>query len=130
MGEIMLKGYVDSIEEVKKMINFAQENKVEQLTIRGVTTPNKSINQDVYDWTKKHLITKGQLIDISEFLEKQGNKIMTLDHGGIVYDYQGQNICLSDCLTIRPDTEDLRQLIFFPDGHLRYDWQYEGAVLV
>jgi hypothetical protein len=24
----------------------------------------------------------------------------------------------------------MRNLIFFPDGHLRYDWEYEGAILL
>ena len=35
-----------------------------------------------------------------------------------------------DCLTIDPSADDIRQLIFFPDGHLRYDWQYAGALLL
>ena len=127
---IMLKGYIDSVEEVKNFIEKAKQWGVEQLTIRSVTVPKKSENKKVYDWTKNKIVTKGQILDISEFLEKNGNKLMTLDHGGIVYDFEGQNICISDCLTIKPSTEDLRQLIFFPDGHLRYDWQYEGAILL
>jgi hypothetical protein len=36
---------------------------------------------------------------------------------------------LTDCLTVAPAGEDIRQLIFFPDGHLRYDWQYQGSAL-
>lgn len=127
---IMLKGFIDDVKEVKKLIDFSKQNKVEQLTIRSVAVPKQSEDEQVYSWTKKHIITKEQLLDISEFLEKKGNKLMTLDHGGIVYDYQGQNVCMSDCLTIKPNTEDLRQLIFFPDGHLRYDWQYRGAILL
>jgi hypothetical protein len=51
-------------------------------------------------------------------------------HGAIVYDYRGQNVCLTDALTIEPETDKIRQLIFFPDGHLRYDWQYKGAILI
>ena len=75
-------------------------------------------------------MSKKVLLKISKYLEKEGDKLMTLDHGGVVYDLNGQNICLSDCLTIKSNTEDLRQLIFFPDGHLRYDWQYRGATLL
>lgn len=127
---IMLNGFIDSIDKVNNLIQKAKEWSVEQLTIRSVTTPKKSENKEVYDWTKKRIIPKEVLSGINKFLEKNGNKIMTLDCGGIVYDYNGQNICMSDCLTIKPDTEDLRQLIFFPDGHLRYDWQYKGAVLL
>lgn len=127
---IMLKGYIDSVEEIKKFVEKAKEWEVEQLTIRGVNVPDKSENKEVYNWTTKRILTKGQILDINEFLNKEGNKLMTLDHGGIVYDYRGQNVCMSDCLTIKPNTEDLRQLIFFPDGHLRYDWQYKGAILL
>ena len=56
--------------------------------------------------------------------------VMTLIHGAQVYDVQGQNVCLTDSLTIDAKSDDLRQLIFFPDGHLRYDWQYAGAILL
>lgn len=127
---VMLKDYIDSVKEVRKFIEKAKEWEVEQLTIRGVNAPNKSENKEVYDWTVKRILSKAQLLDINELLNKEGSKLMTLDHGGIVYDYNGQNVCLSDCLTIKPNTEDLRQLIFFPDGHLRYDWQYKGAILL
>jgi len=33
-------------------------------------------------------------------------------------------------LTIQPKIRKKRQLIFYPDGHLRYDWQYQGAILL
>ena len=127
---VMLKGFIDSPENVKKLAEKSKTWGVEQLTIRSVKTPEKSENEKVYSWTKKRELTPGQILDISKFLEKYGHKLMTLDHGGVVYDYNGQNICMTDCLTIKPDTENLRQLIFFPDGHLRYDWQYEGAILL
>ena len=42
----------------------------------------------------------------------------------------GQNICLSDCLTVDSREDDIRTLIFYGDGRLTYDWQYEGAVLL
>lgn len=127
---VMLKDYIDTIQEVKNFVKKAKEWEVEQLTIRGVAAPDESESKDVATWTKKHLVSKGKILDISEWLEKDGKKLMTLDHGGIVYDYEGQNVCMSDCLTIKPTTEELRQLIFFPDGHLRYDWRYKGAILL
>jgi molybdenum cofactor biosynthesis enzyme MoaA len=127
---IMIKGYVDSVESVVNLINKSNEWGVEQLTIRSVVTPEKSEDLEVYTWTKEHIINKERIFDISEFLDKKGHKLMTLDHGGVVYDFNGQNICLTDCLTLKPNSEDLRQLIFFPDGHLRYDWQYKGAILL
>ena len=51
-------------------------------------------------------------------------------HQAEVYDVEGPNLCLPDSLTIEAGTENLRQLIFFPGGHLRYDWQHPGAILL
>ncbi|MBT3398158.1 radical SAM protein [archaeon] len=127
---IMLKDYIDSAKEVKELVKKVEEWGVEQLTVRGVTTPKESEDIEVFNWTKKRQLTRKQLEEIDAFLKEEGNKLMTLDHGGVVYDLHGQNICLSDCLTIKPEGKDLRQLIFFPDGHLRYDWQFKGAVLL
>ena len=126
----MLKGFIDSIEEVSNLSRKAKEWNIEQLTIRSVRAPKHSENNQVYSWTIEHELSDGQLLDLSKFLEKNGNRLMTLDNGGIVYDLDGQNICMTDCLTIKPNTEEVRQLIFFPDGHLRYDWQYKGAILI
>lgn len=127
---IMLKGFIDSSQKVEILAKKAKEWGAEQLTVRSVRTPQVYENKEVYDYTKNHELNKEQLVEIANYLESQGNKLMTLDHGGVVYDLHGQNICVSDCLTIKPNTEDLRQLIFFPDGHLRYDWQYNGAILL
>ena len=103
---------------------------VEQLTVRSVRAPDEAEDEAVYSWTKDKELTPGKILDLAEFLEKNGNKLMTLDHGGVVYDLDGQNVCVTDCLTIKPEGEDVRQLIFFPDGHLRYDWQHKGAILL
>lgn len=127
---IMLKGYIDSIEEVKNLVEKAKEWDAEQLTIRSVKVPEKSQEQKVFNWTKQRVLSRGTLIDIADFFDKNATRLMTLDHGGVVYDFRNQNLCLTDCLTMKPNSEDLRQLIFFPDGHLRYDWRYKGAVLM
>jgi hypothetical protein len=63
------------------------------------------------------------------FFDTNGTRLRELVHGAIIYDYKGQNICLSDCLTMNPKDNSIRQVIFFPDGHVRYDWQHEGAIL-
>jgi len=126
----MNKGIFDSAEDVDRMVWFAEKYKVEQLTLRPVALAGNSRQGDVRDWTEEHLLTNFQLDSIVNHVEMIGTKVMTLDHGGVVYDYGGQNLCLTDCLTINEESDDLRQLIFFPDGALRYDWRYEGARLL
>lgn len=130
LGVTMNKGIFDTPGDVDDMVRFAKNLGVEQLTLRPVALAGNSRQGDVRDWTQEHLLTEKQISDIVNYVEAVGFKVMTLDHGGTVYDYKGQNLCLTDCLTIKEDSDDLRQLIFFPDGALRYDWRYEGARLL
>ncbi|MBU4086314.1 MAG: radical SAM protein [Nanoarchaeota archaeon] len=126
----ILKGFVDNPKEVEKLIKKAKEWKVEQLSIRKLATPKHSENQDIFAWTKENIASETELVKIKKFIAKNGNKIMTLQDGAQVYDLNGQNLCLTDALTIKPKSDSLRQIIFFPDGHLRFDWQYKGAILI
>lgn len=127
---MLADGFIASSKSAEELIAFAKENKVEQMTIRPVRKPEDSRDPAAEKWTDNHYIKEEQLADIQNYLAKNGTKLMELMHGAIVYDVGGQNVCLSDCLTLDPSTEDIRQLIFFPDGHLRYDWQYAGAILL
>lgn len=126
----LLKGYIDNPKEVFKLIKFIQGLGVEQLSLRPVTRPLVTENFKVYQWTSKHILTKRQISKIKKFLEEKANRLVTFGHGSILYDLNGQNVCLTNALTIQPETSDIRQLIFFPDGHLRFDWQFKGAVLL
>jgi len=127
---MMFKGGIDSIEGVKKIIRYAKDNHAEQLTVRSIGMPENSENKKVAKWVSEHKLAKDRVQEIKRFLDKEGKKLMPLAHGAMVYDYKGQNICLSNCLTLKPSSEEIRQLIFFPDGHLRYDWRYPGAILL
>jgi len=127
---IMAKDYIDSVAGLEKMISFSKKNNVEQLTLRPVNKPEKSRNDSVYEWAREHHIKDKRLDEIVNFLAAHGHPLRNLAHGGTVYDVEGQNVCLSNSLTIKPDSDEIRQLIFFPDGHLRYDWQYAGAILL
>ncbi len=126
----MLEGYIDSAQEIEKLIEYARKTKTEQITVRPVNKPEKSRNQEVYDWTSEHQVSEKKIEEIKEFLENEGTVLQDLAHGARVYDLDGQNICLTNSLTIKPESEDIRQLIFFPDGHLRYDWSHMGAMLI
>ena len=127
---ILASDFIDSIEKVQKLMNFAKENKVEQLTLTPVNKPEESENYEVWNWTNAHHLSEEQKKEIFEYLEKNGSRVLRLSHGAIVYDVKGQNVCLNNCLSVNPDSEELRNLIFFPDGHLRYYWQYPGAIII
>ncbi len=127
---VMAHGFIDSRQSLQELIDFAREHEVEQLTLRPVNKPATSRDEEAFGWTNEHHLRPEQLAEIRGFLEIKGALLMTLIHGAQVYDVGGQNVCLTDSLTIDAKSDDLRQLIFFPDGHLRYDWQYPGAILL
>jgi pyruvate-formate lyase-activating enzyme len=126
----LARGFIDSPRRLKDLVDFARAHKVEQLTVRPVKQPAHSRDADVFEWSTQHRLQPGQMDEICGFLHKEGSLLMTLVHGARVYDVSGQNVCLTDSLTIDAGSDDLRQLIFCPDGHLRYDWQYKGAILL
>ena len=122
--------YIDSAKKVENLVSFAQMHKVEQLTITPVNKPEHPEHQEAWDWTNTHHLTENQLNEIKDYLQEKASLLMKLAHGAVVYDLHGQNICLNNCLTVQPEAEEMRNLIFFPDGHLRYYWQYPGAILL
>src|SRR3989344_543872 len=129
---IAANGFIDSAFELNSLLNFAKENEVEQLTLTPVNKPEKeySHNDEAWQWTEEHHLKEEQLEDITDYVEKSGVHLMTLPHGAKVFDVNGQNLCLNSCLTKDAASDNLRNLIFFPDGHLRYYWQYPGAILL
>ena len=111
------------------LLDHCRELKIKQLTVRPIAAPENKDNR-VTQWIKEHTLTPEQMKIVSRWFEDNGTQIMRLAHGSIVYDVDGQNVCWSNCLTDSTDPEDIRQLIFFPDGTLAYDWRYKGAILL
>lgn len=130
LSVVMTRDVCDSVPAVLSLVDFARAHQVTQLTFRPVARPSRSQDEGAYHATGARMLSADSLRSIANYFELNAQKLMTLPHDAVVFDLDGQNVCLTDCLSIRPETDDLRQLIFFPDGHLRYDWQYEGAVLI
>jgi hypothetical protein len=98
-----------------------------QITVRPIRKPETTHSTDATQFVEKCEMTNSKIAAIGTWLDENGTKILTLMHGAEVYDVEGQNVCLSDCLTIDANTEDIRTLIFYSDGKIAYDWQYQGA---
>ncbi len=126
----MHKGAIDTPRKVLKIIEFAKSLGVEQLTLRKIAKPTVSENDDIGKWTKKHFLSETKLYLIKAFIEKIGHRLLTTGHNAGIYDVNGQNVCLTNALTIDADPSQIRQLIFFPDGRIKFDWQYSGATLL
>lgn len=138
---VMVKGYIDSLKEVKTFANMLLH--AEQLTVRPVSndidikdvefSTENSPTRKIYDWVWKHGIEPKTMQEIRNFFNDPGHgstKLLELAHGAAVYDWRGKNISINTCLTRSPDPDDIRQLIFFPDGHLYFDWVKKGAIII
>ena len=130
MTVMLLDGFIDSPYQVDQLVGFAKSHKVQQLTVRPIRKPEATHDDEVSRFVIEKGLPKHKEEEITSYIDNQAKLLMTLPHGAKIYDYAGQNICIADCLTIEPESDNLRQLIFFPDGSLRYDWQYPGAILI
>ena len=123
----MLKSGVHHPDQVENLVVRCAMEGIEQLTLREVVGPDRIINHDVADYVKQEQVP-GAASRLNNYLLMKGATILLeLPHGGIVYDYLGQNVALGNCLTGTTDPNDIRQIIFFPDGRIAYDWRYPGA---
>lgn len=128
LSVVMVKGGIDSVEKFAEFINWARKNKVDQMTLRPVTRPDEADGK-VSEWVSKNYVTETLTYQCLEYLEQNGSHLLDLAHGASVFDVNGQNVCLTNCLTLDKTGEQIRQLIYCSDGHVRYDWRYPGAIL-
>lgn len=127
----MLKSGLSTPVAFENMVTQCRKLDIEQLTLREVEMPelpeNSIAAQKVVSYIEKEK-PHGYAKRLCLWLEmNRATKLMELAHGAIIYDYHGQNVCISNCLTSTTDPDDLRQIIYFPDGRIMYDWKYAAA---
>ncbi len=128
---VMCKDMMDTTEEIQNFINFAKDNKVEQVTLRPVNDEFR--RQSAHDWIIINKLNDEKKEEIRAYLDNVGTKLLVYNRIGTVYDVNGQNVMYSLPLNINTrdeNPENGRQLIFFPDGHIRYEWEKEGGILL
>jgi len=126
LSSVICKGYGDSWKEISALIKACQMEEVEQLTLRRIGKPEECASEEIKKWVDEHFEMSE---DVYHRIRSEFPVLMRLPHGAEIYDIEGQNVCLTNCLTL-PNEDEIRQLIFFPDGHLRYDWSKKGALLL
>ena len=134
---VMVDGMIDNLISIKTFTTFCKLNNVEQLTIRpvgNITTKETNFDpkkEKVRRWIEENSKEVYENMDeIENWFDKNASLLLTLAHGAKVYDYEGQNISINSCLTRSDNPDDIRQLIFSSDGHLRFDWVLEGAIII
>jgi molybdenum cofactor biosynthesis enzyme MoaA len=124
----MLKSGISTPEQVQGLIIVCAAKGVDKLTLREVEIPLRPRDMDVARWAEAEK-PHGAARELRFHLERVvgAHRLLDLPHGGVVYDVSGQNVAVATCLTKTTDPDDIRQIIFFPDGRIAYDWQHPGA---
>ncbi len=131
-------GMIDDTHTVLAFVEWCRKHQVEQFTWRPATnipekdTVNNPVKKGVHEWINLNGVDEKNVKAITDWFdyEKNATLLLELAHGAKVYDCYGQNISLNSCLTHRPNPDDIRQLIFSSDGHLRYSWTKKGAIII
>ncbi len=127
---MMQRGLVDSPERLAEVVDFCRSQRIEQLTVRSIRRPEESASPEAASYVEAHGLSDAEVDRLHRFVQERGTLLLSLMHGARVYDVGGQNVCVSDCLTVEASGENLRTLIFFGGGRIAYDWQHAGAVLL
>ena len=134
---MMQKGFVDSPERVKEVVDWCREHGVAQSTIRPIRRPEhkpKKVWTDADRWVHLHGLDPEDERDISEWVKKNGHRIYAFtagDHTFYVYDINGQNLCEADCLTVSDSPDTIRTEILYPrKGKTIFHWQFPTSAIL
>lgn len=130
LSVMMQAGMVDHPEMVAKVIAWCREHRVAQLTIRPIRKPDDVSDKVAGEYVRKNGLTEDEEATITRWVQEHGHPILHLSHGAVVYDLDGQNVCLTDCLTVPEEVDHIRTLIYYHSGRIAYHWQYPGSVLL
>lgn len=113
--------------QIEDFVDACLESNVVQLTLREVDMPGNAADSEVREYVKAQK-PHDSAQKLYYYLVMHGAHVLQkLPHGGTVFDYRDQNVCVSNCLTDTTDPNDIRQIIFYPNGDIGYDWKYKGA---
>lgn len=128
---VMCKGWMDTTLKVESYLEYAKKNNVEQVTMRPLNDEYR--RESAANWIKEHKMTDKQQMEIWNWLNKEGTALLEYPRVGTIFDFNGQNVMFSKPLTkYTRDTnpENGRNLIFFRDGRVAYEWEMEGGTLL
>lgn len=118
---VLAKGGIETIQDFEMFVDKAHSLGVDQVTFRDAYAPD---GYDISD-LKSPLNTPTLFQHLAV---KNAKTLLTLPYGGVVYDYRGQNVCLTNCMT--RGEEIARQMIYWPNGHVTYDWDCPSTRII
>lgn len=128
LSVVLAQQFLNDLEQFRRMIDFARENQIGQLTMRPATKSDVGgADNPVYQWIAQHELPTERWAQMEQWVEENGTQYDSAGYGARMFDVSGQNVCLTNCLTRNPNAEEVRQLIFWPSGDITTDWELRGA---
>ena len=119
------------IETCKKAADFG----VSQVTIRKMgkidlkNSRKTNRARDVIKFTDKNFIQDNEWMSVVNELRSSYKIGRTLDWGSVSWMIEGVECMVTDCLSLPGTSGAIRYLIYRPDGHLSYSWEYENSLI-
>lgn len=114
---------------VKKILSDTTID-VHQYTFRKLGLPPSTDIPEysrISKWIKKYMITDKQ---INDYIKKHGTFLRQLNWGATIYDVNGFSVAIVECLQKPGYSEDeIRSIIFMPNGHVYTSWEKTGSIL-
>jgi hypothetical protein len=116
-----------------ELLAYCRTNKISQLTLRRIVTPEDPKDARTADWIARHAHDSDyrSLMEQARLLvSEHGRLIRTLNHGVEVYDCGGVSFSYSDyCIQEHNLGDNVRSLVFLEDGHLYTSWNSPASIL-
>lgn len=123
----LLKEGMDSIDDVMRLVDKARNAGVTQLTVREVEKPFNPDEAEVAEYVARNK-PDGLARKLYHWCKMQEHpELPQIPGGGRVFDVDGQNLGVANCVTETTDHNDVRQVIFWPDGRITHSWHLQGA---
>lgn len=126
-------GCVADINDLKEVVEFCRTHDVGQLTARPITAADNGNESRAAQFVRDHGVSPDAPRLLYEAVEARAQALYPLVHGAMVFDWNGQNVCLSNCLTsdLQSAPGDHRSLIVFANGMVTTSWDHaEAAALL
>lgn len=124
-----------NVAEIRSGAKMIKVRGAHQLTLRELGMPNgygenEPTQNKVVSWIEENSIGSQELHKIMQEVQNEDRVLRTISYGPSVYDYHGLSTVVATCMTDNENPEEIRSLIFQPNGHLYHSWNYEGSILL
>jgi hypothetical protein len=132
---VALNGFNDSLDAIKETCRWARDKGVSQVTIRRMGVPSvenlrdKEKARQIYDFTVKNELSSDTWSETTRALFDEYQLLRAFDWGSVSWYVEGVECMIADCLTVPGLAGTIRYLIYCPDGHMRYAWEHENAIV-